>query len=180
MTDAAKRNPARLTCMRCWHEGFLAAERDVEVQALRDWHDTPGGWVCEHCWTELERRQDLGLCHLCGRDEETGDVQRGREWRRVGENGDLVCPECHFGGRDSVIVQAAKSRVRRWQQAGDLARYQALVDGALARERKIIIAILRASVESEGRKLSTHDWEEMLADAIEAARRRWPKPVGES
>lgn len=181
MTDASQRKPIRPACMRCWREGVRAAEpRVAGREALDGWHQTQGGWVCEHCWTELERRQELGLCQVCGRDAEPGDVEGGGEWRRRDENGDLICPECYFVGRDSVIVQATKNRVRPWQQAGDLTRYQALVDGALARERKIIIAMLRASLESEGRKLSTGDWEDTLADAVEAARRRWPKPVGES
>lgn len=169
--------------MRCWRapDGSIAAAADAAANtALVAWHQTPGGWVCDHCWTELDRRHELGLCQLCGRAAEPTEIETAGEWRRPGGSGDLICPECHFGGRDAILVQAAKNGVRRWQQTGDLSNYRGLVDSALARERKVIIAMLRARVERDGATLTSGEWEEMVASAIEAARRRWPKPVGES
>jgi hypothetical protein len=169
--------------MRCWRApgGSLAAALNAAPDNMvGSWHQTPDGWVCAHCWTELDRRHELGLCELCGRAAQPSDLEAGGEWRRPGGSGDLVCPECDFAGRDSSIVQAAKNAVRRWQQTDDFSRYQALVDSALARERQIIIAMLRARIERQGATLASREWDELVAGAIDAARRRWPKPVGES
>ena len=181
MTDAPERPRARVSCTRCWREEPLSLELNVAAGgALADWHQTEAGWVCGHCWTELDRRDELGLCRLCGRGAHAEEGERGGEWRRPGEGGELICPECHFAGRDAVIVQALKESVRRWQQAGVLARYQALVDNGLERERRIVTAMLRQQVEREGVKPSEAEWAAMIAAAVEAARRRWPKPIGQN
>jgi hypothetical protein len=183
LTAAPEHKPAQVSCTRCWRDSRrsnAAGPSAAPDDGLGSWHQTPDGWVCEHCWTELDRRHELGLCELCGRAAQPSELESGGEWRRPGGSGDLICPECEFGGRDSIIVHAAKNGVRRWQQTGDVSRYQALVDSALAREREIIIAMLRARIEREGATLDSREWEELIAGAVEAARRRWPKPVGES
>lgn len=179
MTGKPERQPGRVRCTRCWRdEPITLAQDSAAGEALAGWHDTQAGWVCAHCWTELDRRDEHALCRLCGRGAHPDESERGGEWRRPNDSGELICPECHFAGRDSVTIQLTKESVRRWQRAGVLARYQGLVDDALERERKIITAMLRARVEREGTKPSDGDLETMIAGAVESARLRWPKPVG--
>ena len=181
MTGTSERKPGRVSCTRCWRDEPVSLAPDPAAgEALAGWHDTQAGWVCAHCWTELDRRDELGLCRLCGRGAHAEESERGGEWRRPNDSGELICPECHFAGRDSVTIQLTKESVRRWQRAGVLARYQGLVDDALERERKVITAMLSAQVEQEGPKPSAGEWEKMVAGATEAARRRWPKPIGQS
>lgn len=76
-------------------------------------------------------------------------------------------------------MQVTRSRVGKWHQEGVFTRFEALVDDALARERKIIVAMLREQIAREEAEPSSDEWEEIVAGAFEAARRRWPKPVGE-
>lgn len=76
-------------------------------------------------------------------------------------------------------MQAVKQSVRRREAAGAFPPgYQALVQNGLARERDIVIAILRTKVERDGLDPSAGEWEEMVSRAITTARSRWPKPVG--
>ncbi len=89
-------------------------------------------------------------------------------------------PECHIAADDSVKVQIVKELVVRWQASGAYeARHEALVEDALRRERKIVVALLRAELERVGRRASEEQWSEMVAEAVEAARAAWPAPVGE-
>lgn len=181
MTDTPKRQPLRVTCTRCRRDEPVSVEPDPAAgEALAGWHQTETGWVCDHCWTELDRRGELGLCRLCGRAPYGHESASGREWRHLGEGGELICPECHFAGRDSVTIQLTKESVRRWEQAGVLARFQGVVNDTLERERKMITAMLHEQVEREGVTPSHGEWESMLASAVEAARQRWPKPIGQS
>ncbi len=176
MTDTPERQPFRVACTRCWRDEPASLQPNIGAsEALAGWHQTDNGWVCAHCWTAVDRRVALGLCRLCGRGAHADESERGGEWRRPNDSGELICPECHFAGRDWATIQAMKELVPRWQLAGVLARYRGLVDDALERERKMIIAMLRARVEQED-----GDWDLMVGAAVEAARRRWPKPVGQS
>lgn len=70
--------------------------------------------------------------------------------------------------------------VRRWQQAGEFPPgYQALIDGALERERMIVMALVHSRLEREGAGPTDDGWERMASRAVEAARAAWPEPVGQ-
>lgn len=170
-----------MVCTRCRRAQalplYVSAER-AATAARRGWHETGTGWVCGHCWTDLDRRRERELCRLCSRDARPGEDKRGG-WRGPDEEGYFLCPECHIAGEESVRVQCAKDLVHRWHEKGGPPKnFECLVDDALRREREIVVALLRSKVAHEGARPTEDEWREMISRAVEAARAAWPEPIG--
>lgn len=179
--DSPERPPIDVTCSRCRRVQALPlyTETDARAGAVIDWHQTEQrGWICGHCWTSLDHRREQELCIRCGRDARGGENKRD-EWGPRAEDGELECPQCGVAPDDSVKVQLTKEAVCRWRRAGAFPDgYEALVDAALRRERKILEALLRSQVEREGTILTEDEWDGMVSQAVDAARTAWPEPVG--